>query len=181
MSKIYAGIGSRRTPPDVLDVMYRLADRLMLEGWILRSGHADGADQTFEAGAEPRCEIYLPWPSFNDRVSCVGTVFDAPTDAAYAEAARHHPLWHALPRGAQRLHARNAHQVLGRTLDDPVSFVVCWTPDGSLDGRGPNTGGTGQALRIAAAHDIPTFNLKRTDHMERIAAFLGSTRALAPS
>ena len=45
--------------------------------------------------------------------------------------------------------------MLGDDLDQPVSFVVCWTPGGEV------TGGTGQALRIAAdpQYNIPVFNL----------------------
>lgn len=53
-------------------------------------------------------------------------------------------------------------------LDDPAAFVLCWTPDGSLDGTGSDTGGTGQALRIAAAYDVPVFNLQRPDHRARV-------------
>ncbi len=47
-------------------------------------------------------------------------------------------------------------------------FAVCWTPDGSLDGRGPDTGGTGQALRLCAAYRVPVFNLARAEHLGRI-------------
>lgn len=45
--------------------------------------------------------------------------------------------------------------MLGPKLDSPVNFVVCWTSDGKA------SGGTGQALRIAAdpAYAIPVFNL----------------------
>ena len=32
--------------------------------------------------------------------------------------------------------ARNVHQVLGADLKTPVKMIICWTPDGSLDGKG---------------------------------------------
>ena len=39
-------------------------------------------------------------------------------------------------------------QVLGVSLDSPAEFVLCWTADGEA------SGGTGQALRIAAIHGL---------------------------
>lgn len=87
-------------------------------------------------------------------------------------AAAHHPAWERLGRGARSLHARNCHQILGRDLNDPAAFVVCWTPDGATTDPGPSTGGTGQALRIAAAHGIPVFNLARDEDLERVQTFV---------
>jgi cell division GTPase FtsZ len=53
----------------------------------------------------------------------------------------------------RKLHARNAMIVLGKNLDDPVDFIICWTPGGT------GSGGTGQALRIARAYGIPVYDL----------------------
>lgn len=180
-SKVYAGIGSRQTPDHILGVMTDLARVLREEGWWLRSGHAEGADQAFEAGAGGHADVYLPWASFNAGVPLrANSVAYAPTDAAHDVAALHHPIWRTLPGSVRMLHARNVHQVLGWQLDEPARFVVCWTPDGSLDGRGPNSGGTGQALRVAAAHGIEVFNLRFDLHLERITRYLENW-ALAPS
>ncbi len=93
-----------------------------------------------------------------------------PTPAAYELAATFHPAWSRLPRAVRALHARNAHQVLGADLASPARFVLCWTPDGSLDGRGRRVGGTGQALRIARHHGIPVFNIARLEHVKRLTA-----------
>ena len=58
---IYAGIGSRRTPPGVLINMRQLAASLSDLGWRLTTGGANGADTAFAAGAGPqRTTIYLP-------------------------------------------------------------------------------------------------------------------------
>jgi hypothetical protein len=53
-------------------------------------------------------------------------------------------------------------------------MVVCWTPDGSLDGQGADAGGTGMALRVARGEtpDAEVFNLARNDHWNRLAAFV---------
>jgi hypothetical protein len=59
-----------------------------------------------------------------------------------------------------------------------VRFVICWTPNGSTNGLQRDTGGTGQALRIAAAHGVEIFNLARPDHERRVRSLLN--RACAP-
>jgi hypothetical protein len=87
-------------------------------------------------------------------------------------ASRFHPAWASLRAGVRPLHARNCHQVLGADLTSPARFVLCWTPDGSLDGRGRRVGGTGQALRIAHHYGVPVFNLARPDHAERVRSNL---------
>ena len=58
----YAGIGSRRTPDDVLRLMSRLAAQLYQRSWVLRTGGADGADDAFLSGLghhDARLELYL--------------------------------------------------------------------------------------------------------------------------
>lgn len=178
----YAGIGSRETPDDVLDLMGRFAFDYMDDA-ILRSGHAPGADLAFEQGVAhgmcwPECddverfvEIYLPWRSFNKEASvAVRPRLNEPTPEAMEVAAEYHPAWQYLKPAVKKLMARNAHQVLGANLDDPVDFVVCWTPDGSLDGQGKKVGGTGQALRIAHDYGIEVWNLALPSHFALISA-----------
>lgn len=160
--KVYAGIGSRETPVHVLATMRAVAKHLAGLGWTLRSGGADGADSAFEDGARDvggECEIWLPWPGFNGRTSTL-----LPSPEAFTLASEHHPAWARLGRGPRALHARNGHQVLGRDLASPVDFIVCWTKDGK---RG---GGTGQALRLAAAQGIAIFDLGTDDGLERLRA-----------
>lgn len=147
----YAGIGSRRTPADVLARMRALAGDLERLGYVLRSGGAEGADTHFEIGVRDRAntEIHLPWKGFRGH----GSPHYGACPDALALAARHHPNWKACGPRARLLYARNGYQVLGRGLDSPAAFVVCWTP------RGEVAGGTGQALRIAKVYGVEVFNL----------------------
>ena len=163
LQPVYAGIGSRRTPVDVLDLMTRIAKRLDGWGWTLRSGGADGADDAFNNGALQRPEIYLPWRNFR---GIIGARLPQPTAEAMTIAAQHHPNWKNVYKAARSLFARNVHQVLGADCATPSAFVICWTPDGSTGETTSRTGGTGQAIRIAGAHRIPIFNLARQDHRE---------------
>ena len=154
---IYAGIGSRSTPLDFLNVMADIAAQLGTLGWTLRSGHAQGADTAFEQGARQskgEMEIFLPWQGFNgannNNKEYVVPVFN---DKLVNIAAAHHPNWNRLSNGAKKLHARNVCQILGKNLEEPAKMVICWT-QGGLKG-----GGTGQAVRIANSYGIPVFDL----------------------
>jgi hypothetical protein len=71
--------------------------------------------------------------------------------------------------------ARNVHQVLGEDLKRPVKMIICWTPDGSLDGKGRDSGGTGMALRLAADYPVKIFNLKLDEHQQRISAWMSAS------
>lgn len=157
---LYAGVGSRETPPAVQDFMRDIAARLARRAYLLRSGAADGADTAFEDGCKAvggRMEIWLPWKGFNEHAD---TGF-YPTEAHAAVAATVHPAWDRLTRGPRALHSRNVGQVLGRGLDQPVSFVLCWTRDGCINDatRTEDTGGTATAIVLAARRGIPVFNL----------------------
>jgi hypothetical protein len=170
--KAYAGIGSRSTPLDVIELMELVAEALAWQGWTLRSGHAPGADQAFESGAGGSAEIYLPWPTFeHSRGIEARTIIDRPSPDAYEVAAEHHPQWQYLKRGAKALHARNSHQVLGADLRTPVKFILCWTK------LAKGEGGTGQAIRIAKANDIPVYDMALTSVRERVVAIIDHYQA----
>jgi hypothetical protein len=144
----YAGIGSRKTPPDILEEMKVVGYVLAKEGFILRSGGADGADSAFEKGcdqAKGEKEIFLPWKDFNGNSS----IHYTPSPEAFELAEKHHPHWNSLKHGAKCLHARNGHQILGADLKTPVSVVVCYSC---------GVGGTEQALRIARSLNIFEYN-----------------------
>lgn len=163
MTGFYTGVGSRETPPEVLAYMTAVAAFLRAGGWTLRSGGADGADTAFERGASGAAEVYLPWGRFNSNPS---PLFP-PSDAARALDAATHPAWSRCGGGARSLHARNAHQVVGRDVNVPVpsAFLLCWTPDGAQTASECTaaTGGTAMAIRIAERYGVPAFNLQRGD------------------
>ena len=158
----YAGIGSRRTPPEILEQMEALASQLAAAGFVLRSGGAEGADSAFERGCDavkgPK-EIFLPWKGFNGRKESVSL----PNEKAISLASQIHPAWNKCSPGAWKLHARNCQQVLGENLDDPSDFIICWSP---------GNGGTEQALRVAKIHNIPVFNLIDPEAKHRLQNYL---------
>lgn len=158
----YAGIGSRRTPREVLEVFRIIGRYLASIGYVLRSGRADGADSAFELGARDyhgSCEIYLPWPSFQANTwlgrNYPGIVLDsiepAQRELAYKSVQQFHPAPERLSQGAMKLQARDYCQITGKSTKACKSeFVVCWTDR--------QTGGTSQAIRVAQSFGIPVFN-----------------------
>lgn len=140
---MYAGIGARKTPPEIIHQMRHLGNLFGGLGIGLQSGGAIGADKAFEFGCNAvggRKRIFT-----TDQTLGKSTWFEL--------AKIHHPAWDRCSDYAQRLHARNCPIVMGEDLRNPVDFVVCWTPNGAI------TGGTGQALRIADFYKIPIYNL----------------------
>ncbi|ADG59944.1 DprA-like DNA recombination-mediator protein [Acinetobacter phage Acj9] len=145
----YAGIGSRATPLEILRIMRQIAAELEKAGYTCRTGGALGADKAFIDGAPSTTELWLPWDGYNGYSSDN----PEPTEREERFASKYHPNWKACKSGARKMHARNCNIALGANLDDPVDFIVCWTPNGEM------TGGTAQALRVAIDYDIPIYNL----------------------
>ena len=169
---VYAGIGARRTPSEILSVMTRLAQWLHRTGWHLNSGGADGADRAFAEGAPPQSRtLVLPWPGYNDHAGpdC-RTLSAEERQPARDLAALLHPAWQKCSQGVRALHARNVGIVMGPGLKRPVHALVCWTP------RGEVVGGTGLALRIADRAGIPVVNLA-VDSPHDACLFLRAVRS----
>ena len=174
MSKIkaYSGIGSRETPKDIMNIMMMIANELQHE-YTLRSGHAPGADSSFEEGvSNHNMEIYIPWKGFNGSDS---QLFNQ-AEEAFIIASQYHPAWNSLKEPVKKLMARNVHQVLGKDLKSPVKFVLCWTPDGceSHKTRSQKTGGTGQAISIASENGIDVINMRNLLWEDRLLDIIGS-------
>lgn len=175
MYRAWTGVGSRETPQEFQLHMISIANRLTRNGWTLRSGKADGADALFQngvqaSGREGSAEIYKPWHSFNSSPNSdsftlesglvVMNYWDIAGDRlpnwAEAEeiASQIHPAWDRLKRGAKALHTRNVYQVLGKDLNSPSEFLLCYAP---VQGKSVK-GGTRTAYELAKEYDVPCFN-----------------------
>jgi len=167
--KVYAGIGSRETPPEARELIHEFALELNKEGYTLRSGGAPGADTYFEEVAIKK-EIFLPWCGFNKRPGSRGeppvTYIQSPSDEAIEMARKVIERYDNRPHTARMLLARNMHQVLGEDLESPVEMVICWTKEGQV------VGGTAHAIRIAKRHKIPVFNMARANDVNMLRMML---------
>ena len=145
----YAGVGARQTPLDTLTVMNNIGYNLYnSHDAHLVSGGARGADSAFA----------LLVPTTHKTIWTPSDV----TQEALAFSSTLHPNWGRCSSFAKHAHGRNAMILLGKDLTDPVDFMICWTR------KGLTTGGTGQAIRIAASKQIPCFNLADEDAVHKL-------------
>ncbi len=99
-------------------------------------------------------QIFVPWFGFNGAPREHPDYIRPKATQELADFSKQfHPAWERCSDAAKLLHMRNGPQVLGINGDDPVDMVVCWTQNGN------GGGGTGQAIRIAQANEIPIFDL----------------------
>jgi len=148
MTKYYAGIGSRRTPPNILSEITRVAGRLCNMDYIVRSGGADGADK-----------------AFTDKLpaeACVILKAKDATPAAIKMASTIHPAWHLCDDYARKLLGRNCMIILGANLDEPADFVICWMDPVAT------RGGTLLGVNLAKSRDIPIYNLAEGGDYRRL-------------
>lgn len=169
----FTGVGSRKAPPEILELIRQLAISLMERGYILRTGGADGCDICFELGylsVGGQVELWLPWPNYKHREG----IGHFPMSLHEEIARTVHPIYDKLKPYMRYLHARNVGQVLGENCNEPSHFLICWTPDGceSETTRSKKTGGTATAIVLAARNNIPVFNLANEDVLDRLYAFL---------
>lgn len=152
-NKYYTGIGSRKTPQHVLNLMTRVANKLESLGYILRSGGAVGADSAFERGVSNAShkQIFLASDSTPEAEQLASTI---------------HPAWYRCSDYSRKLHGRNCFQVLGKDLKTKSLFVLCWTQDALPKG------GTATAIRLAQQNGIPVYNLANSKVYERLTAFV---------
>lgn len=174
MSKIYTGVGSRETPRSIIKVMEKIGEIAALNGWTLRSGNAIGPDTAFFVGCQRgngASEIYLPWKGQVNGKSSRTIVECQVCDDAKQLASTIHPYWKNLKPTTELLLARNMYQGLGKTLDIPTRFVVCFTKDGCErweDYSPEKTGGTGMVISLASKLEIPVYNLANDNRLEHI-------------
>lgn len=181
LSKTYAGIGSRTTPTNVMLYENKLARYLdQVKGYRLHTGDALGSDKAFGGRKQPFRKVngkVTLWSSYTYIPENIRVYYpdDARGDVKAIEIAKTlHPNPSSLTEYALLLMARNAYQILGKNLDTPVDFVICWTKDGCehWQTRTQATGGTGQAIELASRLDIPVINIANSNVNDRLLKLL---------
>ncbi|CAH9014820.1 putative DprA-like protein [Vibrio phage 249E41-1] len=178
----YTMIGSRSTPPDIMELMVKFAEKACEFNYVGRSGGADGSDACLEQGVgsylnsceenypEHYMEIYLPWKDFNGRDSFGGGYYTLPwidnKEQATQIASETHPAWDRCSQGAKSLHSRNVYQLLGQDLNTPSRFVICWAEPKGEDGH--VKGGTATAVKLGIDNGAEIINLYHEDQRKRV-------------
>lgn len=183
MNKILTGVGSRETPKDILGVIRKVSKKLVLSGYTLRSGGADGADTVFYEGwvdaflendRIPKAEIYLPWSGFNNLQENENNILvkDRSVISKAEELVNEiHPAASKLSRGAKALHTRNCFQVLGKDLQTPSTLFLCYA---KVDSMGEPSGGTRTAIKLAEKIGLRVSNLFVQEDLDRVLKYLNN-------
>lgn len=187
MAIYYTMIGSRVTPPEIIELMTRFAEKACKFNYIGRSGGADGADACLEEGFElfksdntlassgDYLEIYLPWKDFNGRSSQEAGYYTLSNlvnnKDAEAIAEKTHPAWDRCSQGAKKLHSRNVYQLLGQDLNTPSRFVICYAKPRN-DGTNGVKGGTATAVQLGMENGVEIINLYHDSCRKRIEGWV---------
>lgn len=160
--KAFGGIGSRDITDKYAIILLSISRKFAEQGYWLRTGAAIGADQSCAIGAGKNTILYLPWKNYEkewvesrrELGSVIGCI--EPSKEAIKLASEVHPAWDKCSNGAQLLHGRNAHIILGRNLSSPVEFVLYYS---QTIGHEIIPSGTGLGVAIARKYSIPLYNV----------------------
>jgi len=183
---MYAGIGSRETPKEVLELMTKAAAWLEDKGYTLRSGAAAGADTAFESGVKSKKQIFKGFDKTGQKEVAIAHELHPDLQDAM-DRTRAKKIEEKLKEGAtqeeaekagersawaiQNLMARNTNQIFGAKLDTPVDFVLFYAKEDPNNPLRPK-GGTGQAVEMARRKGIPTINMAEADWRKQLTAAL---------
>lgn len=160
---------------------------MAVHGWILHTGAAQGADQSFAMGAfraGGRVMLHLPWATYEREwitqmrkhfAHCIRTqVVDdcAQYEKALDSVEAFHPRGAHLGRGPRMLHARN-YTILSPEPNQFVRFVLAFPENGS--------GGTMQGVRIADTLSVPVIRADQLTPEEAKSAVVHVVRGDAPA
>lgn len=172
MARYFTGVGARYgVPQSVYERVDRIGRYLIGIGYKCRTGDAVGMDAAWRHISQPDCEFYAPKTRSNP-LPGARIIVDERYRLAKQITRQHHPYFHNLNDFDAELQIRNVFEVLGEDVNDPSEFLICWTKDGSEKKTSKETGGTGQAIRLAIAYNVPVFNLYHSDAEERLAKHL---------
>jgi len=160
-------------PPQIEDKLIELSKVLLAKGYIFRyNGDNDstfGKILNIEGGL---IDTYLPWKKFNTEVT---PKMIRPVEQAYKHASYYHLAFAKLPNPVRTILARDVHVLTGEDCKRPVRFIVCYTPDGCETKEKINfktTGNLSFSITIASNINIPVFNLKNDDAVNRLVEYI---------
>lgn len=162
--RAYAGIGSRKTPDNVIHVMEDMGEALAKLGFILKTGNAQGADQAFARGAnrvDPHLIwLYLPWKGYEKEAIVEGNRVLYPSQEDVDEAVKRHPAGENLTYGVRKLMGRNLGII--SQIEKVYAYQI---PE-------LTRGGTWFGINYAVEFGIPVVNLALEEELERVQQIL---------
>jgi len=175
VDKFFTGVGSRKTPEDKCFLLKNLSEELVKLEYVLRSGHAAGADRACEEGANGKAHIYLPWNKYGTKPyrEDKGALVNGHSFIFHMEHWPEHVKiikevcksfeldFNGMREGIQKLLFRNVFQVLGhRRVAKGGKSIASFIQSDIVICYHENTGGTRYATEIAKKFKVPILNVK---------------------
>lgn len=167
----YTGVGSRRITKEERYVITDISECLASTcKWALRSGGAVGSDEAFQTGAVKspdrlvRTQVWLPWASFRKdfQESTPWDSYEVLSEDEFGRARNFYlqtgiiSWFDNMSSAAQRLHARNFYQVVGKDHEEVSKMCIYCADEDNKEVKG----GTRSAVMVARAFKIPTYNIR---------------------
>jgi len=162
---VVAGIGSRELPSNIEKRMNKLIKAIkpsILDKLTIAHGDAKGSDLKWKSLAKNEIAFLPTNPVSREAIDIAGL---------------HHPYFKTMKPFTKMLMGRNVYQVMGHGIDTPVDCVLCYTKDGAESRSAVKvgvTGGTGLAISVADAYDIPVFNVANISSCEEAIEFINN-------
>lgn len=171
---IFLHTGEGGLPPEIEEKFIELSKVLLGKGFIYRYGGDSNNDLygkilNIEGGL---IDTYLPWKKFNTTVTAK---LSKPTEQAYKHAMHYHLGFAKMKPTVRAMLAKDVHVLVGEDCKRPVRFMICYTPDGCETKEKINYKTTGFAsfpITVACAANIPVFNLKNDDAVNRLVEYI---------
>jgi hypothetical protein len=168
--------GKDTVPEAVKEKIVEVAKILSKKGYVFR--HNAGADDEVQNAVMQiegiKAESYIPWKKFNVKVK--EPYFTKSTEKAYGIGSNSHKVFWKLPNPVRAILAMNVHSMLGPKCDDPTDLLIGYSECGSesitKNMEFKKSGNLTFFLKLAEDSNVPVFNFKKEDAVQRLAAFL---------
>ena len=191
----FTGICSDDTPYSEKRFLSVVTERLIAEGFFVRSGGLKDGSVPFIAGAEasllgaggessggtPPIAVYMPWGADGDRKADHKVFLDIHQlhhmkTGHYAEVSSFHRDVHLTISHNRALEYETyVPALLGEDLDTKSRFMICWAPSPTFDEQKRITdcgGCMSNAVRIANHHGIQIFITAVPQHKHRLLKWI---------
>lgn len=164
---------------DVKLKITKIANKLKDLGYVFRcdAGEADELGNTVAGLEGLKTEVYLPYKKFNINLS-ENAILSNTYELPYRYAATvFGEKYNNIKPGGRAVFASKMMSLLGKEGDNPVDFLLCYSPDGSEYFSGKDSGGNRTKIDFSKVGSlsfyikacqragIPVFNIKNTESL----------------
>lgn len=163
---------------DLEDKLVNIAKVLFSKGYTYRyNGDKDDTAAIKMASLlNAKIDVYLPWKKFNEDIAL--PLMACPNEVGYGIGFKYHKTFMKLPPSIRAITSRDSNILLGVTGTEPVDILLVYNLDGSesitktTDYK--KMGNTVYPIRIAAEANIPVYNIKNEESINRLINFIKS-------